>query len=79
MKFSELFDLGVREDDDWFDPFLSLDTLLFMDPSLITPETRSRRSRISSCSHGHKARSPETKSPTVELPSPAGASSEPVS
>ena len=35
MKFSELFAVKKDSEDDWFDPILSLDTKLFIDPFLI--------------------------------------------
>jgi hypothetical protein len=35
MKFSELFSIKRSNADDWFDPVLSLDTKLFIDPFLI--------------------------------------------
>lgn len=35
MKFSELFDFQIEEDDNWFDPILTLDTKLFIDPFLV--------------------------------------------
>jgi hypothetical protein len=35
MKFSELFDIQKDSEDNWFDPILSLDTKLFIDPFLI--------------------------------------------
>lgn len=35
MKFSELFSIKKMTDDDWFDPILSVDTNLFIDPFLI--------------------------------------------
>ena len=35
MLFSELFGIRDRETDDWFDPLLSVDTRLFMDPFLL--------------------------------------------
>lgn len=35
MKFSELFDFEIEEEDNWFDPVLTLDTKLFIDPFLI--------------------------------------------
>lgn len=35
MKFSELFNLKVSSTDHWFDPILTLDTRLFIDPFLV--------------------------------------------
>lgn len=35
MKLSEVFDITVDDKLEWFDPFLSLDTKLFIDPFLI--------------------------------------------
>lgn len=35
MKFSDLFSIAKTDADDWFDPVLSLDTKLFIDPFLI--------------------------------------------
>jgi len=35
MKFSELFEIQKDSGDNWFDPILSLDTKLFIDPFLI--------------------------------------------
>lgn len=35
MKFSDEFNLNIGESEDWFDPILSLDTKLFIDPFLI--------------------------------------------
>lgn len=35
MRFSETFGIERREQDDWFDPVLSVDTKLFIDPFLI--------------------------------------------
>ena len=35
MKFSEHFQIQVTDDEDWFDPVLSLDTRLFLDPFLL--------------------------------------------
>lgn len=35
MRFSDLFKLKRGRDDDWFDPILSVDTLVFIDPFLL--------------------------------------------
>lgn len=35
MQFSDYFDLGDVSEEEWFDPFLSIDTKLFIDPFLI--------------------------------------------
>ena len=35
MRFSELFHISRDDDDDWFDPVLSVDTPLFLDPFLL--------------------------------------------
>jgi hypothetical protein len=35
LRFSEVFEIRRRKRDDWFDPVLSLDTRLFVDPFLI--------------------------------------------
>ena len=35
MKFSEKFSINIDSIDDWFDPILSVDTKLFIDPFLI--------------------------------------------
>lgn len=35
MRFSEYFEVTRGEEDDWFDPFLTIDTQLFVDPFLI--------------------------------------------
>lgn len=35
MKFSEIFNVRKTEEDDWFDPILTLDTKLFLDPFLL--------------------------------------------
>ena len=35
MKFSETFGIEVEENDGWFDPILSIDTKLFIDPFLL--------------------------------------------
>lgn len=35
MKFSEQFGIQVTEDEEWFDPILSVDTRLFIDPFLL--------------------------------------------
>ena len=35
MRFSELFQLNRTNEDDWFDPILSVDTKLFIDPFLL--------------------------------------------
>lgn len=35
MRFSEFFHIKRDEDDDWFDPNLTLDTKLFIDPLLL--------------------------------------------
>ena len=35
MKFSEYFKAARKTSDDWFDPFLSIDTKLFVDPFLL--------------------------------------------
>jgi hypothetical protein len=35
MLFSETFNVHKAEADDWFDPVLSLDTKLFLDPFLL--------------------------------------------
>jgi hypothetical protein len=36
VYFSELFQIDQPEQYDWFDPILELDTLLFVDPFLIS-------------------------------------------
>ncbi|HEY1212614.1 MAG TPA: hypothetical protein VGE93_03180, partial [Bryobacteraceae bacterium] len=38
MRFSERFAVGIGQDDDWFDPLLTTDTKLFVDPFLIWEE-----------------------------------------
>lgn len=35
VRFSEVFELELDEQDDWFDPFLEADTRLFVDPFLV--------------------------------------------
>ena len=40
MKFSELFKLATTQADNWFDPVLSVDTPLFIDPFLIYDQER---------------------------------------
>jgi hypothetical protein len=40
MLFSQLFKLGDVKGEDWFDPILSLDTKLFIDPFLIYDNER---------------------------------------
>lgn len=40
MKFSEVFKVAPTQADDWFDPVLSLDTPLFIDPFLIYDQER---------------------------------------
>lgn len=35
MLFSEQFRITATEEDDWFDPVLSIDTRLFLDPFLL--------------------------------------------
>lgn len=35
MKFSEYYQLELGSDDDWFDPIMTLDTPLFLDPFLL--------------------------------------------
>jgi len=35
MRFSELVRVAHRQDDDWFDPVLSEDTPLYVDPFLV--------------------------------------------
>jgi len=35
MKFSDVFKISDAKDHDWFDPILTLDTKLFIDPFLI--------------------------------------------
>ena len=35
MKFSEHFQIQSASDENWFDPILSMDTKLFLDPFLI--------------------------------------------
>ena len=35
MKFSEAFSVDRKDDDDWFDPILNVDSKLFIDPFLI--------------------------------------------
>lgn len=35
MRFSEAFDIARGDDDDWFDPHLTIDTRLFIDPLLL--------------------------------------------
>ncbi len=35
MKFSDYFNITTTSDDDWFDPILSVDTRLFLDPFLL--------------------------------------------
>lgn len=35
MKFSELYDIDRTSQDSWFDPILSLDTRLYIDPFLL--------------------------------------------
>lgn len=35
MRFSAVFDIEPTEDDDWFDPHLTVDTKLFIDPILL--------------------------------------------
>ncbi len=35
MRFSEAFDIERDSEDDWFDPHLSVDTKLFVDPLLL--------------------------------------------
>ncbi|NEE21598.1 hypothetical protein G3M58_85940 [Streptomyces sp. SID7499] len=38
MRFSEVFDISITSDDDWFDAYLPADTNLFIDPFLIWEE-----------------------------------------
>ncbi|MFE9318928.1 hypothetical protein ACFYNV_28185 [Streptomyces albidoflavus] len=38
MRFSEIFDVSVTAEDDWFDTYLPADTKLFIDPFLIWEE-----------------------------------------
>ncbi len=40
MRFSEQFGLELGDEDDWFDPMLSMDTKLFIDPFLIYADER---------------------------------------
>lgn len=48
MKFSEHFGITRGRTDDWFDPDLSVDTKLFLDPFLLLDETNRSRSIWSS-------------------------------
>jgi len=40
MLFSEQYSINRTDDDDWFDPILTLDTTLFLDPFLIYADER---------------------------------------
>ena len=42
MIFSRIFDITKTSDDDWFDPILSIDTKLFIDPFLIFATKRNK-------------------------------------
>lgn len=42
MRFSEIFKIKRRKNDDWFDPVLSVDTKLFIDPFLIYSKEKSK-------------------------------------
>lgn len=44
MQFSEAFEIERSEQDDWFDPDLSIDTRLFLDPFLLLDEKEHRES-----------------------------------
>jgi hypothetical protein len=39
MKFSEAYDISLEPNDDWFDPILTVDTYLFIDPTLLYKST----------------------------------------
>lgn len=41
MRFSECFSISRRKDDKWFDPVLSVDTPLFVDPFLVYDDEQS--------------------------------------
>ena len=41
MRFSELAGITIGDDDDWFDPVLTEDTPLYVDPFLVFEDTSS--------------------------------------
>jgi hypothetical protein len=49
VRFSELYDIELSEEDDWFDPFLPADTPLCVDPFLIYEDHSGRWATA----HGH--------------------------
>lgn len=42
MRFSEVFGISRQRRDDWFDPHLTVDTRLFVDPLLLLKKGTTR-------------------------------------